>query len=363
MPASLLDLPFELQSQVASCLPLSSQYLLASQVCRQLRRALVLQHIRLRPHAYSIVEWQKAARECHSLLHLASQDTIVSGRSDEKSNCALAETCVPFSASDSIWEIDNKFTPKPAPAPAPSAARRHVRRSGLATEMRQCLESADDEPIGWAELEFLLKCIRLLVGSTERGKVVRRSIDASVSTIGWPTTVRPPLKVLRLLTPHLFGLSRLLDLFDTEPHLFSAVETVLTTSAECALWYEWVPGVEAEQPPSGCGGPDRTAGSGSERKHACVETQAIVIPGPNAKRGQGMRSGFKCLCYGRKHNDEHEALSTATTATVTEGGSIRSPSFHVILHDWYDEDEAANTEDMLANSDITCNWCRGSICF
>lgn len=88
---------------------------------------------------------------------------------------------------------------------------------------------------------------------------------------------------------------------------------------------------------------------GSEYEHnnhsSCVETQAIVIPGPKAERGQGIQSGFKCLCFFSMASDDV------------------SNCLHVILHDWYEKEEALGTENMLMNSNIKCNNCHRNIKF
>jgi hypothetical protein len=82
----------------------------------------------------------------------------------------------------------------------------------------------------------------------------------------------------------------------------------------------------------------------------CIDTQAIVIPGPNAEKGQGLRSGFKCLCF-----SNFKALAKA------DGTLPALSPFHVIFHDWYNEEEAQSTQHMLQNSDITCNTCKVKI--
>jgi hypothetical protein len=89
-----------------------------------------------------------------------------------------------------------------------------------------------------------------------------------------------------------------------------------------------------------------------------VDTQAIVIPGPHSRIGQGLRSGFKALCFSRREDQ---------CASACEGkgqdGEASWTAFHVIFHDWYDEKEAGATQDMLENSDITCNACKLKIPF
>lgn len=83
----------------------------------------------------------------------------------------------------------------------------------------------------------------------------------------------------------------------------------------------------------------------------CIDTQAIVIPGPHSNKGQGLRSGFKCLCFSNFQLG-HDAQS-----------SFSHSPFHVIFHDWYSDEEAISTQDMLENSDITCNTCKQAILF
>ncbi len=86
----------------------------------------------------------------------------------------------------------------------------------------------------------------------------------------------------------------------------------------------------------------------------CVDTAAIVIPGPFSERGQGLRSGFKGLCFNYRI-DVQEAIN--------ESHDEKTALFHVIFHDYYTEEEAIGTTDMLANSEISCNTCKNKIRF
>lgn len=79
----------------------------------------------------------------------------------------------------------------------------------------------------------------------------------------------------------------------------------------------------------------------------CIDTQAIVVPGAYSKKGQGLRSRFKCLSFSNFDLLEDDD----------------STPFHVIFHDWYNEEKAIGTQDMLENSDITCNTCKQKILF
>lgn len=87
----------------------------------------------------------------------------------------------------------------------------------------------------------------------------------------------------------------------------------------------------------------------------CIDTQAIVVPGPYSEKGQGLRSGFKCLCFSNFDVVKEEDHSS--------NNDQKSTPFHVIFHDWYNEEEAIGTQDMLENSDITCNTCKQKILF
>lgn len=93
----------------------------------------------------------------------------------------------------------------------------------------------------------------------------------------------------------------------------------------------------------------------------CIDTQAIVIPGPHSQRGQGLRSGFKCLCFSKLYlpvgpsEEEQREHRRRRHDQVTP--------FHVIFHDWYDIEEARGTQNMLENSTITCNTCKQTIRF
>lgn len=371
--AGLLDLPFELHCKIVGQLPFSSQILYQTQICRPLRSLFDGRLCLRRPDVFRLVDWRRASSEVARLLKRDEAESV------KQRN---AQQCADHDASPvqrrSIWDISPSSTPKPAPAPAatlPAPAlpislpilkasvpyhlqQRCADQSNAPSERNGSIPFADNP-----DVDLFVRCMRLL-GKMDVQHTLAHARSSCLPPLRSATTsTATPLHVLSLLSRTGFRVAALTHLLHSFPTLHY-VETVLMTSAgftESLLWTVFIPASDGAGWPAPLSDPDRHAGPAADVA-CCIETQAIVVPGPQAQRGHGLRSGFKCLCFAPCYGEKQAANAAASlmpSASIIED----PPIFHVVLHDWYDEAEAEGTQDMLEHSEITCNACKRSILF
>jgi hypothetical protein len=325
--SSLLRLPAEVHDLILKELPLSSHLLYKTQVCSALRMLFDGQISIPRSYRFDLVEWKRAQREVREIL--IRQDSIQSHLLQEKQD----NEWIRDAKRRSIWDTSPTATPRPAPAKA-SAPTTTLYTESAHIQASQHKTQSDESTLmlvhhDHPEVSLFVRCMQFL------GKI---NVDRGKGPL---TRLRSDkITVLSLLSRSGFKVASLIQLLETQPSL-SHVETVFMTSAsfiDAILWTVFTPhqARQAKTP---------TRFSSDLPQSTCVDTAAIVIPGPLSEKGQGLRSGFKCLCF----------------SSNSEG--TRNLPFHVIFHDYYTEEEAIGTQNMLENSDISCNSCKQKIRF
>lgn len=386
---SILDLPFELHCEIINKLPLGAKIIYQTQICQPLRILFAGKFTLPQPSTFRLVEWRRASSEVAKLLQRDDDLLKLSKRCDGENSKSTNSQFIQVALSKkSIWDTSPSSTPKPAPAKVRGLFKNGNDNSALVglsdfqeDQHRDAMailpSSRPKSMIGsnlnnvphadHSDVNLFARCMKLLGRLSDPSflkdekKTFNQSNLMPVQMANQSIVL--PIRVLSLLSRTGFKVASLIYFLQTIPALHS-VETILMTSAgnaELILWSLFQPLKQTVQWPHNVSPVLDLYNEEKEtipmESSTCTETQAIVIPGPNAKRGQGLRSGFKCLCFHAPH--QHALNDTVRNPT-------RSPlekPFHVIFHDWYDEAEAEGTQDMLHHSEITCNTCKKSILF
>lgn len=369
--ASLLDLPFELHCEITNQLPLAARIIYQTQICRHLRIIFAGNCTLPQPFSFRLVEWRRASSEVANLLQRDEQHKRLIDENGEALEVASRHYIQLPRSKKSIWDTSPSSTPKPAPAKLRVPFQRSDEVSALAgiTSRRNEFgpaallanhsDSMNSIPhADHSDVDLFTRCLKLLARLDNNKQNVSDQPPLHLAT---PSLV-VPIRVLSLLSRTGFKVASLIYLLQNVPALHS-VETILMTSAgnaELILWSLFQPSRQAFQWPHTVS-PVVDVYADEERipldASTCSETQAIVVPGPFAPRGQGLRSGFKCLCF--DSTNQNILDETSKNRSQSNTGKV----FHVIFHDWYDEAEAEGTQDMLHYSDITCNACKQTIVF
>lgn len=370
---SLLDLPYELHCEIIKELPLGSRIIYQTQLCRHLRIRFAGRFTLPQPFSFRLVEWRRASSEVAKLLQRDEQQKLLEEEDGETSKVAAkgAYMHIP-TPKKSIWDTSPSSTPKPAPAKLRGPFQNRDEVSALAgisnivgplsanvtdgslvakTTIMDNIPHADH-----SDVDLFARCLKLLGRLNEHSIQNNNPDQLPLSPIHLAIpSIAIPIRVLSLLSRTGFKVASLIYFLQNMPALHS-VETILMTpagNAELILWSLFQPSRQAFQWSHTCS-PIIDMHTDEENipldVSTCAETQAIVVPGPFAERGQGLRSGFKCLCFHSPHQQNDPVDADKKT-------------FHVIFHDWYDEGEAEGTQDMLHYSEITCNACKQTITF
>ncbi|PWN36808.1 uncharacterized protein FA14DRAFT_176114 [Meira miltonrushii] len=374
--ANLLDLPFELHCEITNQLPLAARIIYQTQICKHLRIVFAGRFTLPQPSSFRLVEWRRASSEVAKFLQRDEQQKLEG--EGETLKAVTGEYMQVPTSKKSIWDTSPSSTPKPAPAKLRVPFQNSDEVSALAgiTSQKHGYGLAALSATGpsdflsidgnildslphadHSDVDLFARCLKLLGRLNDN----RRNIPDQQPWLATPL-LAIPIRVLSLLSRTGFKVASLIYLLQNVPALHS-VETILMTSAgnaELILWSLFQPSRQAFQWPHTVS-PVVDINADEERipleASTCSETQAIVVPGPFAPRGQGLRSGFKCLCFHPAHQNISDGDSKTQLQFTTE------KAFHVIFHDWYDEAEAEGTQDMLHYSDITCNACKQTIVF
>lgn len=131
---AFVRLPYELHCEIIGHLPLASQILYQSQICRTLRERLGCRLTLQRPDLFSLLHWRTAAADVAELLN-------------GKANNVSVDTFTSNGKTKSIWDNDASRTPRPAPT---------LKKEVFIPPFASC-DLLDD-----ADVRLLLKCVRLL---------------------------------------------------------------------------------------------------------------------------------------------------------------------------------------------------------
>ncbi|UZJ55115.1 hypothetical protein CBS101457_004435 [Exobasidium rhododendri] len=348
---SLLRLPVELHCLILEDLSLSASILYQSQICSSLRSQFERRWRLPHPHRFSLVDWLAAEREVGNILRRQGNKKLGAAAAAEVSE-------IPSDNKDkrSIWDTNPMSTPRPAPAKSSPRNAAHPTFLGLVESpglrARHHSEAEGEDVVlahsNHPDVAFLIRCMRLLHKMEDSKPIEEQRFRNRCDQ--WTSLI--------LLSRSGFRVEPLIQLLETQPSL-QYIETILMTSAssvDAVLWNVFAPPRAKRWRKKGQQARNTDMQFNSSN---CIETQAIVIPGHNSQKGQGLRSGFKALCL--SNNDTLHANSCEED--ISDDEDTTPFTFHVIYHDWYDEDEAKGTQNMLENSDITCNTCKNKIRF
>lgn len=201
---SLVELPYELHSEIVRYMPLSSQIIYQTQLCRTLRSRLGGRMTLRRNDLFSLLDWRQAAADLCAML-----------KKEEAKEVDKWESCNSPAQRKSIWDTDSTSTPRPAPLLKRGIGNLAVQKpEDLATFLTK-----DDD-----NLRFILDCMHFL-GLTKANET------SNISPIRLATLENKltGIRALGLQNRNGFGVAQLSHVLYTIPAL-RTVETILIRS-------------------------------------------------------------------------------------------------------------------------------------